>query len=105
DRSMEGPDHQASLEPSELKAMVSAIRNIERAMGDGIKKPSPSELENKSVVRKSIVALIDICAGEVFSEKNLTNKRPGNGISPMLWDTVLGRRASRDFQQDELIEI
>lgn len=105
DRSMEGPDHQASLEPGELKAMVSAIRNIERALGDGIKQPSPSEQKNKSVARKSIVALIGICSGEVFSEKNLTIKRPGTGISPMWWDTVLGRRAPRDFQPDELIEI
>jgi N,N'-diacetyllegionaminate synthase len=105
DRSMEGPDHKASLEPDELKAMIRSVRNIERAFGDGIKKPTLSEIRNKSIVRKSIVASTTINAGEILNEKNITVKRPGDGISPMLWDMVLGRRAPRDFHEDELIEI
>lgn len=105
DRNMPGPDHQASLEPDELKAMVSAIRNIERAIGDGIKRPSPSEAKNKAIVRRSLVALCAIQAGDVFSEKNLIAKRPGTGVSPMRWDEVLGRKASRDFMTDEMIEL
>lgn len=105
DRSMPGPDHRASLEPDELKAMVAGIRNIERAMGDGIKRPSPSELKNKPIVRKSLVAVRDIKAGEPFSSENLTAKRPGTGISPMQWDEVIGRAAPRDFSEDELIEL
>jgi N,N'-diacetyllegionaminate synthase len=105
DRNLPGPDHRASLEPGELKAMVQGIRNIEKALGDGIKRPSPSELKNKPIARKSIVAACSIKAGEAFSEKNLTAKRPGTGISPMQWDNVIGGTASRDFNEDELIEL
>ncbi len=105
DRDMQGPDHKASLEPDELKAMVNAIRNIEKALGKGIKKPSPSEIKNKPIARKSIVAANNIKKGEVFTEENITVKRPGNGISPMRWDKVSGRIAKRDFSADELIEI
>jgi N,N'-diacetyllegionaminate synthase len=105
DRSLPGPDHRASLEPGELKAMVAGIRNIERALGDGIKRPSPSELKNKPIARKSLVAVRDIKAGELFSLDNLTAKRPGTGISPMKWDEVIGRAAARDFSEDELIEL
>ena len=106
DRNMEGPDHKASLEPDELMAMVSAIRNIEQAVGgDGTKHVSESEKKNIAIARKSIVAACDIKAGDVFTEQNLTVKRPGNGISPMRWEEVLGMRAKRDFAEDELIEI
>jgi N,N'-diacetyllegionaminate synthase len=105
DRNMPGPDHLASIEPHELEQMVSSIRSIEAALGDGIKKPSISELKNRPVARKSIVALRNIAKGEIFDEKNLTVKRPGAGISPMQWDEVLGRPASRDFIADELIEL
>jgi N,N'-diacetyllegionaminate synthase len=105
DRNLPGPDHQASLEPAELKAMVTAIRNIEVALGDGIKRLTPSEARNKSVARKSMVASQAIKAGEVFSAHNITSKRPGTGISPMRWDEVMGRAASRDFVADELIEL
>ncbi len=105
DRDLPGPDHRASLEPEELSAMVRAIRNIERALGEGIKGPSASEEKNKRVARKSIVASCHIRAGEVFSEGNLTVKRPGTGVSPMRWDEVLGRKAARDFGAEELIEI
>lgn len=106
DRNMEGPDHKASLEPDELKAMVSAIRNIEKAVGgDGIKHVSESERKNIAIARKSIVAARDIKAGEVFTEENLTAKRPGSGISPMRWEEVLGQKAKRDFSEDELIEL
>ena len=105
DRNLPGPDHRASLEPGELKAMVQGIRNIEKALGDGIKRPGPSELKNKPIARKSIVAARSIKAGEVFSEDNLMSKRPGTGISPMRWDEVIGRVASRDFSEDELIEL
>jgi len=103
DRNMEGPDHRASLEPDELKAMVKAIRNIEKALGNGWKKPSPSERKNMSVARKSIVAAKAIRKGEIFTEDNLAVKRPGNGISPVLWDEVIGKTAGKDFQEDELI--
>jgi len=103
DRNMEGPDHRASLEPDELKAMVHAIRNIEKALGSGIKKPSPSELKNKPIARKSIVAAKNIRKGEPFTEENLTVKRPGTGISPMCWDEVLGQVAQKDYEKDELI--
>jgi len=103
DKNMDGPDHKASLDPSELKAMVKAIRNIERAMGNGIKEPSPSELKNRPVVRKSIVAARDIRKGEAFTEENLTVKRPGTGISPMRWDEVIGQVAQKDYEKDELI--
>ena len=102
---LSGPDHKASLEPDELKAMVQAIRNIEKALGDGIKRPSPSELKNKPVVRKSLVAATAIQAGEKFSTTNMTVKRPGTGISPMCWDDVLGRTSNRDFEPEELIEL
>lgn len=105
DRTLPGPDHQASLEPAELKAMVDAIRNIERAMGDGIKRPTPSELRNRPIARKSLVAATPIRAGEPFSAANLAVKRPGTGISPMRWDEVLGRPSPRDFAADELIEL
>ena len=106
DRNMEGPDHKASLEPDELKAMVSAIRNIEKAVGgDGTKHVSESEKKNIAIARKSIVAACDIKAREVFTEQNLTVKRPGNGISPMKWDEIVGKTAIRDFAEDELIEI
>ncbi len=103
DKTMPGPDHKASLEPDELKAMVSAIRNIEIALGDGIKKPSPSEIPNIIVARKSIVAKKDIKKGKLFTINNLTTKRPANGISPMLWDDLIGRIASKDYKEDELI--
>ena len=103
DRKMPGPDHAASLEPGELTAMVKAIRNIENALGDAIKKPSASEIKNKSIARKSIVASQKIQESEIFSENNLTVKRPGNGISPMRWDEVIGKSAIRDFEEDELI--
>ena len=106
DRNMEGPDHKASLEPDELKAMVSAIRNIEKAVGgDGTKHVSESEKKNIAIARKSIVAACDIKTGEVFTEQNLTVKRPGNGISPMRWEEVVGTKAKRDFSEDDLIEI
>lgn len=105
DRNMEGPDHKASLEPDELAAMVKAIRNVERALGDGIKTPSPSEIKNIPIARKSIVAKKKILKGELLTEENITTKRPGNGISPMRWNDVLGTRAVRDFCEDELIEI
>jgi len=103
-RELPGPDHKASLEPDELKAMVTAIRNIERAMGDGIKRPCPSEMENMAVARKSIVAARPIQTGECFSEENLTVKRPGTGISPMLWDSVIGQRSTRNYAADDLIQ-
>lgn len=105
DRNLPGPDHKASLEPAELKAMAAAIRNIEVALGDGIKRLTPSEARNKVVGRKSLVASQAIKAGEVFSVKNITTKRPGTGVSPMHWDEVMGRTAPRDFSIDELIEL
>jgi N,N'-diacetyllegionaminate synthase len=104
DRNLPGPDHKASLEPQELKAMVAAIRNIELALGDGIKRLTPSEARNKPVARKSLVARRDIKAGELFSAENMTAKRPGTGVSPMRWDDIIGRPAARDFLADELIE-
>jgi N,N'-diacetyllegionaminate synthase len=105
DRNLPGPDHKASLEPAELKAMVDAIRNIEMAMGDGVKRLTPSESKNKPIARKSLVAAQHIKAGDVFTSVNLCAKRPGTGISPMRWDDVLGRLSPRDFAPDELIEI
>ena len=105
DRNMPGPDHKASLEPNELKAMVSAIRNIEKALGDGVKKVSLSEQSNKSVARKSIVAAYDIKKGETLNENNMAVKRPGTGINPMKWEEVIGKIAPRDFKEDELIEL
>lgn len=104
DKNMKGPDHKASLEPHELKQMVDAIRNIEKALGSGIKKPSNSEIKNISIVRKSIVAKIPIIKGELLTEENLTVKRPGTGISPMRWDEVIGKVAKKDFEIDDLID-
>jgi len=104
-RDLPGPDHSASLEPDELKAMVTAIRNIEMALGDGVKHPTPSELKNKPVARKSLVANVAIRAGEKFSSENVSAKRPGTGISPMRWDEIIGKVASRDFDEDELISL
>lgn len=104
DMNMSGPDHAASLEPEELKAMVTAIRNIEKAMSDGIKKPSSSETKNISVARKSIVAKMPIKKGELFTEENLTVKRPGTGISPMEWDRLIGKRSNIAYTTDDFIE-
>ena len=105
DCNMEGPDHKASLEPHQLKAMVDAIRNVEEAIGSAEKHATASETPNKEVARKSIVAARAIAKGEVLTEENITVKRPGNGISPMLWDSVIGTEAKRDFIYDELIEL
>ena len=105
DRNMEGPDHKASLEPNELKAMVDSIRHIELALGNGMKQPAESEKKNMAVARKSIIASKDIEAGEIFTEENLTVKRPGDGISPMRWFDIIGKSAPRDFEEDELIEL
>ena len=105
DRDMEGPDHKASLEPDELEEMVKGIRNIEKALGSGVKEPSPSEKKNIAVARKSIVAKRAIARGETLTEENVTVKRPGSGISPMKWNEVLGTAAVRDFAEDEMIEI
>lgn len=105
DKSMEGPDHKASLEASELCEMVRQIRNIEAALGDGMKEPSLSEKKNIDIVRKSIVAKKNIKQGDTFTESNLTTKRPGTGISPMQWNEVIGKKAIRDFKADELIEV
>ena len=104
DRTLPGPDHQASLEPAELSAMVAAIRNIEAALGDGVKRLTSSEARNKPIARKSLVASRAIKAGEIFTAENLTTKRPGTGISPMRWDEFLGNKAQRDYAADELIE-
>ncbi len=105
DRAMEGPDHRASLEPDELTAMVSAIRVVEEALGSPEKKPAPGEIENARAARTSIVAARSIVSGEIFTDDNLTTKRPGTGMSPMLWDDVVGKRAPRDFARDEAIEL
>lgn len=105
DRNMEGPDHKASLEPDELKAMVGAIRNIEKALGINQKQVSASEEENVKIVRKSIVAKQKIKKGTVFNQDNITVKRPGNGISPMRWDEIIGQTAVRDFEEDEQITV
>lgn len=105
DKGMDGPDHKASLEPDELTQMVSSIRKIEKALGDGKKEPSESEKENINVARKSIVASKTIKKGTVFSEDNITVKRPGNGISPMRWYEVIGQTAMRDYEEDEMIEL
>lgn len=105
DRNLPGPDHKASLEPDEFAAMVQAIRNIEQALGDGIKRPSASEAKNKTIVRKSLIAAKPISVGESFTPENVTSKRPGTGISPMRWDEVIGRLAPRNFHADELIEL
>jgi|TARA_B100000767_G_C19740277_1_gene525846 N,N'-diacetyllegionaminate synthase len=103
DRNMEGPDHKASLEPDQLKEMVKAIRNIELALGSGIKRPSKSEFPNIKLVRKSIVAKTKITKGDFLREGNLTVKRPGGGISPMKWDEIIGTKATKDYKEDELI--
>ena len=105
DKTLPGPDHQASLEPHELRAMIAAIRNVEKALGDGVKKPTRSEMPNRVVARKSIVAATTIQKGEIFTEVNLTVKRPGSGISPMRWDEAVGKMALRDFQPEEIIEL
>ena len=105
DRSLQGPDHKASLEPKELKRMVTAIRNVEAALGNPEKMVTESEEKNKLLVRKSIVALKDIREGDFFSEENLTAKRPGNGISAMKWQEIIGKKAPRNFKADELIEL
>jgi N,N'-diacetyllegionaminate synthase len=104
-RDMEGPDHKASLEPDELKAMVVAIRNVEKALGNGEKQVTDSERKNMTIARKSIVAAKYIKKGAIFAEDNITVKRPGNGISPMRWEEVLGKTAKKDFYEDELIEL
>ncbi len=103
DKTMQGPDHKASLEPHELKAMVQSIRNIELALGSEIKQPSPSEIPNMQVARKSIVAAREIKKGEILTAANLTVKRPGNGMNPMQWDEILGTPAQRDYEVDDLI--
>ena len=105
DRNMEGPDHKASLEPNELKAMVDSIRHIELALGNEMKQPAESEKKNMTVARKSITASKEIKSGEIFTEENLTVKRPGDGISPMRWFDIIGKPAPRDFEEDELIEL
>ncbi|MBK7627807.1 MAG: N-acetylneuraminate synthase [Bacteroidales bacterium] len=106
DCNLSGPDHKASLEPGDLKAMIKAIRNIELVLsGDGVKEPSRSEQKNILVVRKSIVAAKQINKGEIFTSENITVKRPGSGISPMLWDEIIGKKASRNFEYDDLIEL
>ena len=103
-KSLPGPDHMSSLNPEELRSMVIALRNVEKAMGDGIKRPEASEIKNMPVIRRSIVARKAIPKGEVFTEKNLDVKRPGDGLSPMLWDAILGRLANKDYEPDDLIE-
>jgi len=103
DRNMDGPDHKASLEPTELKKMVKSIRNIELALGDGIKRPSKSELKNIQIVRKSIVTKTKIKKGDNFTVNNLTIKRPGTGMSPMKWDKIIGSVAKKNFNKDEQI--
>ncbi len=105
DKTLDGPDHKASLEPNELIAMVKAICNIEKGLGSSIKRPTLSEEKNIAIARKSILASKDIIKGTIFSEENLTVKRPGTGISPMMWDTVIGLRAIRNFKKDEYIDI
>lgn len=105
DKNMEGPDHKASLEPDELKQMVQSIRNVESALGNGVKEPSDAEKKNIAIARKSIVAKCEIKKGDIFTEENITAKRPGNGISPMQWNEIIGKTAVRDFSPDEMIEV
>lgn len=105
DRNLPGPDHKASLEPAELAALVKAIRNVEFALGNGVKRPTPSEIKNRSVVRKSLVAISPISRGDVFGVHNMVVKRPGTGLSPMMWDDMLGRVAQRDYAVDEQIDL
>lgn len=104
DKTMEGPDHLASLEPNELKTLIKSIRNIDIAFGDGIKRGGHSETKNKVIVRKSIVAKEKISFGQTFSEDNLTTKRPGSGLSPMMWETMIGRIADKEYDKDDLIQ-
>ena len=104
-RKMRGPDHAASLEPREFEAMVRAVRNVEAALGDGIKRPAPSELENMKIARKSVVAARDIAKGERFSVNNIAAKRPGTGLNPMLWGRIIGKPAGYDFKKDEPIRL
>jgi N,N'-diacetyllegionaminate synthase len=103
DRNLPGPDHRASLEPNELMQMIQAIRNLEKAMGNGIKRPSTSELKNRTIARKSIVAARKIAKGEKFSPENLTTKRPATGVSPMFWNSIVGKTALKDYKIDEII--
>src|SRR3989339_380979 len=105
DRAMPGPDHKASIEPAELKLLVKSVRNIEAALGSGIKKPTKSELRNIKAARKSIVAAVPVMKNELFTEQNIAVKRPGTGISPMLWHEILGKRANKNFGKDELITL
>ena len=105
DRTLEGPDHRASLEPDELREMVAQIRHVESALGDGVKEPAESEKKNIPIARKSIVAARDIGRGETFTEENITTKRPATGLSPMRWEQVIGREAPRDFKAEEAIEL
>jgi len=105
DKNMPGPDHKASLEPDELKVMVTAVRNVEKSLGEDVKKPSPSESKNIVIARKSIVAKKNIKKGDVFTDENITAKRPASGINPMEWDNVIGKTAKKDFKEDEFIEI
>lgn len=105
DRNLPGPDHKASLEPNELKSMVESIRNVEKALGSGIKKPSKSEIKNIVIARKSIVAKRNIKKGEIFTEENITTKRPAKGLPPTMWNKILGRKATRNFEVDDFIEI
>lgn len=105
DKDMEGPDHKASADPVEFKNMVAAIRNIEQALGNGVKEPTESEKANINIVRKSIVAKRKILKGELFTKENITVKRPGNGLSPMKWNEIIGMQATKDFEEDELIKI
>ncbi len=105
DKTMEGPDHKASIEPQELKALVQAIRHVEEAFGSSTKTPTKMELCNRNAARKSIVASCDIKRGTILTEENITVKRPGSGISPMQWDEILGTKAIKDFRKDEMIEV
>lgn len=105
DRNMVGPDHKASLEPNELKEMISAIRKIEKALGNSTKMPTSAEMANRDVARKSIIASTEIKKGDLLSENNITTKRPGTGISPMRWNELIGTRANRDYHEDDLIQL
>ena len=104
-RDMDGPDHQSSLEPTELKSLVHSIRSVEKALGSGLKQPSKAERENMSAVRKSIVASRGIRRGEVFTPRNLGVKRPAGGMNPMRWDKVMGKKAQKNFSPDEMISL
>jgi N,N'-diacetyllegionaminate synthase len=104
-KNLSGPDHKTSLSPSELRKMIKYVRNIEIALGSATKKITKGELENLNVARKSIIALKQIKKGEIFSKNNLTVKRPGNGISPMKWYTVLGKKSKYEFKKDEIIKL